>query len=193
MSSSVAYQPGKAWAITTGLAVFAAINFLDKVVLGMVAVPIMREMGLTPTEFGVIAGSFFWLFSVSTVFVGFIGNRVPTRWLLLAMAVLWTLVQFPIALASGAAVLLVSRVILGACEGPAFPISVHALYKWFPHEKRNLPVSVINQGASIGLLLAGLAVPLITREWGWRANFFVLAAGSLVWAIAWFSSVRKAS
>lgn len=186
MSSSVAYQPGKAWAITTGLAVFAAINFLDKVVLGMVAVPIMREMGLTPTEFGVIAGSFFWLFSVSTVFVGFIGNRVPTRWLLLAMAVLWTLVQFPIALASGAAVLLVSRVILGACEGPAFPISVHALYKWFPHEKRNLPVSVINQGASIGLLLAGLAVPLITREWGWRANFFVLAAGSLVWAIAWF-------
>lgn len=180
------YQPRKAWAIAAGLAVFAAINFLDKVVLGMLAVPIMQEMGLTPTQFGVIAGSFFWLFSLSAVIVGFIGNRIATRWLLLAMAVMWSLIQLPIALASSAAVLLAARVILGVCEGPGFPISVHALYKWFPHEKRNLPVSVINQGAVVGLLLAGLAVPLITHEWGWRANFVVLAAASALWAVGWF-------
>lgn len=185
LPESATYQAGKAWAIATGLTVFASINFLDKVVLGMVAVPVMREMGLTPTQFGVIAGSFFWLFSLSAVIVGFIGNRIAARWLLLAMAVLWTLIQLPIALASGAAVLMASRIILGACEGPGYPVSVHALYKWFPHEKRNLPVSLINQGAVIGLLLAGLAVPFITRQWGWRANFFVLAAASAVWAFGW--------
>ncbi|AOY91592.1 MFS transporter [Cupriavidus sp. USMAA2-4] len=179
------YQPRKAWAIATWLTAFSAINFLDKVVLGMVAVPLMRDLQLTPTQFGVVAGSFFWLFSISAAVVGFVGNRVPARWLLLAMAVLWSLVQFPVALASSATALLVSRVILGAGEGPGFPVSVHALYKWFPHEKRNLPVSLINQGATIGLLLAGLGVPLVTHQWGWRANFVVLAAASLLWALGW--------
>ncbi|MFJ4293818.1 MFS transporter [Cupriavidus sp. NPDC089707] len=185
------YQPRRAWAIAGWLTVFSAINFLDKVVLGMVAVPLMRELNLSPTEFGVIAGSFFWLFSLSAAVVGFIGNRVPTRWLLLGMAVLWTLVQFPVALASTAGTLLLSRVILGAGEGPGFPVSVHALYKWFPHEKRNLPVSLINQGAIVGLLLAGLAVPLITHHWGWRANFIVLSAASALWAVGWLFYGRE--
>ncbi|WP_043418089.1 MFS transporter [Cupriavidus basilensis] len=186
-----AYQPRKAWAMATWLTVFSSINFLDKVVLGMVAVPVMRELHLTPTQFGLIAGSFFWLFSLSAAIVGFVGNRVAARWLLLAMAILWSLVQFPVAFASGAAALLASRVILGAGEGPGFPVSVHALYKWFPHEKRNLPVALINQGAVIGLLLAGLAVPFITQHWGWRANFLLLSAASGLWALGWLCFGRE--
>ncbi|AQV93139.1 MFS transporter [Cupriavidus necator] len=186
-----AYRPRQAWGIAGWLTVLSAINFLDKVVLGMVAVPLMHELQLSPTQFGLIAGSFFWLFSLSAAVVGFAGNRVPARWLLLGMAVLWSLVQFPVALASTAAALLVSRVILGAGEGPAFPVSVHALYKWFPHEKRNLPVTLINQGAVIGLLLAGLGVPFITQHWGWRMNFIVLSAISVLWALGWLRFGRE--
>ncbi|WP_420995278.1 MFS transporter [Cupriavidus sp. 30B13] len=185
------YQPARAWATAVWLTVFSSINFLDKVVLGMVAVPVMREMHLSPTQFGMIAGSFFWLFSLSAAVVGFVGNRVQARWLLLAMAVLWSLVQFPVAFAGSAAALLAARVILGAGEAPGFPVSVHALYKWFPHEKRNLPVALINQGAVIGLLLAGLAVPFITQHWGWRANFVVLSAASALWALGWLCFGRE--
>jgi MFS family permease len=185
------YEPRKAWTITIWLTVLSSINFLDKVVLGMVAIPLIRELHLSPTQFGVIAGSFFWLFSLSAAVVGFIGNRVPARWLLLGMAAFWSVVQFPVSLASSVASLVVLRVLLGIGEAPGFPVSVHALYKWFPHEKRNLPVSVVNQGAVIGMLLAGLAVPLITRDWGWRANFVVLAAGSALWGIGWLCFGRE--
>jgi hypothetical protein len=34
------------------------------------------------------------------------------------------------------ATLLVCRIILGAGEGPAFAVAVHALFKWFSNEKR---------------------------------------------------------
>jgi len=185
------YQPRKAWTIAVWLTVFSAINFLDKVVLGMVAVPLMRDLHLSPSEFGVIAGSFFWLFSISGALVGFVGNRVPARWLLLGMAVLWSVVQLPVAFATTATALLVARVVLGAGEGPGFPVSVHAIYKWFPHEKRNLPVALINQGAVIGLLVAGLMVPYITKQWGWRANFIVLGCASVVWALGWLCFGRE--
>ncbi|BAN27592.1 MFS transporter [Caballeronia insecticola] len=185
MTASPDFQAKSAWTMTLLLTGLALINFLDKIVLGLVAVPLTAELKLSPEKFGVVAGSFFWLFSLSTVLVGFLSNRFQTRWLLLAMGLSWAVLQLPQAWATSALGLLVCRVILGAAEGPAFPVSVHALYKWFPDRKRNLPVAIINQGAACGMLLAGLLIPLVTREWGWRMNFFLLGAIGAVWSVLW--------
>jgi MFS family permease len=185
MTASHDFQAKSAWTMTLLLTGLALINFLDKIVLGLVAVPLTAELNLSPEKFGVVAGSFFWLFSLSTVLVGFLANRFQTRWLLLAMGLSWAALQLPQAWATSALGLLVCRVILGAAEGPAFPVSVHALYKWFPDRKRNLPVAIINQGAAFGMLLAGLLIPLVTRQWGWRMNFLLLGAIGTAWSVLW--------
>lgn len=185
------FQARSAWMVTFLLMGLALINFLDKIVLGLVAVPLAAELHLSPEKFGLIAGSFFWLFSTSTVLVGFLSNRVPTRWLLLAMGLIWALLQVPQAMTASALGLLVCRVILGAAEGPSFPVSVHALYKWFPNHQRNLPVAIINQGAALGLLLAGLLIPPITKQWGWRMNFLLLGAVGAIWSVLWLYFGRE--
>nr|WP_061124306.1 MFS transporter [Caballeronia catudaia] len=191
MNSLDGYRPRAAWMTTLMLMALALINFLDKIVLGMVAVPLMRELGLSPAQFGVVAGSFFWLFAVSTVLVGFLSNRIQTRWLLLGMGVIWAVLQVPQAIFSSMAAFLVCRVVLGAAEGPFYPVSVHALYKWFPNEKRNMPVAFVNQGALVGLLLAGLLIPLVTHHWGWRMNFVVLGGIGAVWSVLWLCVGRE--
>ena len=61
------YQPGRAWATALMLFVFIVVNFADKVVLGLVAVPMMDELKMTPSEFGLIGSSFFWLFAVTGI------------------------------------------------------------------------------------------------------------------------------
>lgn len=179
------YSPGKAWSITLLLFVFIAVNFIDKIAVGLLAVPIMNEFKLSPGEFGVVASSFFWLFSISGVVGGFIANKLHAKTILLAMALCWSLVQIPIAISSSIVVLVIARVLLGVAEGPAFPVAVHACYKWFPDEKRTIPVALIAQGSGVGMLIAGMTIPLMTTHWGWRANFFVLAAVSIVWAVIW--------
>ena len=191
MLSSTSWQPKSAWTNTALLTGLSTINFLDKIVLGMVAVPLMAEMHLSPAQFGFVAGSFFWLFSTSTVLVGFLSNRVPTRWILLVMGASWALLQIPQAFATSAFALLLCRVILGAAEGPSFPVSVHSLFKWFPDHKRSLPVAVINQGAVGGMVLAGLVIPAITQRWGWRTNFFVLAVVGALWCALWLAFGRE--
>lgn len=191
MSVSTDYRPKSAWTITVLLTGLAMINFLDKIVLGMVAVPLMADMHLSPVRFGVVAGSFFWLFSTSTVIVGFLSNRIATRWILLAMGASWSVLQLPQAFTASASALLFCRVVLGAAEGPSFPTSVHALFKWFPDQKRSVPVAVINQGAILGMMLAGLGIPLITLHWGWRANFLALAAVGCVWCVLWLCFGRE--
>ncbi len=181
----VNFQRSKAWRIAVLLFLFMAVNFIDKIVLGLLAVPMMDELKLTPTQFGMVASSFFWLFAIAGVAGGFIANRVATTGILLTLAVIWSVCQIPLALTSSLAVFVVARVLLGVAEGPAFPVAVHACYKWFPDAKRAVPVAAFTQGGSIGLLVAGIVLPLITKHWGWRANFYVLAGVGLVWAVLW--------
>ncbi len=185
MKNAGQHSKGKAWGIALLLCSFTLINFVDKAALGMVAVPLMAELHLSPAEFGIVAGSFYWLFGISAVAVGFLSNRVPTRWLLLIMAAAWSLLQLPIAMAGGALTVLLCRAALGAAEGPGTPVALHALYKWFPDERRTLPGVLLMQGGVLGMLLAALVIPHITQRWGWRANFVVLAVIGAVWVLAW--------
>lgn len=174
---------------------FMAVNFADKAVLGLVAVPLMQELQLTPAQFGSIASGFFLLFAVSGVLVGFLSNRVSTKFLLLVMAVVWSVSQLPLALAPSIPLLYASRILLGAGEGPAYPLAIHALYKWFPDQRRNLPTSIVMQGSQIGLLVAGPLVTVVTVRYGWHAAFLFLAAIGAIWALAWWrfgaEGVRK--
>ncbi|MDK3023151.1 MFS transporter [Cupriavidus taiwanensis] len=188
---STTYRPATAWRIAILLFLFMAVNFLDKIVVGLLAVPMMEDLDLTPAQFGLVASSFFWLFAISGVVGGFISNRVATTGMLMVMALGWSLFQIPMALSSSLAVLVLARVLLGVAEGPAFPVAVHACYKWFPDDKRAVPVAFFSQGGSIGLLLAGIAIPLITAHWGWRANFYVLSAVGLGWVLLWIALGRE--
>src|SRR5512138_2443986 len=87
--------PKGAWTVTFLLFLFMLVNFADKIVVGLAAVPIMTELKLEPKEFGLPGSSFFFLFSIAAIVVGFIVNRVETRWVLLVLAVIWALAQFP--------------------------------------------------------------------------------------------------
>src|SRR5512137_2930646 len=87
--------PKGAWTITFLLFLFMLVNFADKIVVGLAGVPIMTELKLQPQQFGWLGSSFFVLFSIAAIIVGFIVNRVETRWVLLGLAVVWALAQFP--------------------------------------------------------------------------------------------------
>src|SRR5437016_3657654 len=89
------HTPKGAWTVTFLLFLFMLVNFADKIVVGLAAVPIMTELKLEPKEFGLLGSSFFLLFSIAAIVVGFIVNRVQTRWVLLVLAVIWALAQFP--------------------------------------------------------------------------------------------------
>ncbi len=177
--------PKGAWKITFLLFLFMLVNFADKIVVGLAGAPIMDELKLSPEQFGLLGSSFFFLFSISAIVVGFIVNRVDTRWVLLAMAVIWSVAQFPMVGTVSFTTLLICRVILGAGEGPAFSVAAHAIYKWFPDEKRTLPTAILSQGSAFGVILAVPALNWIIVNHSWHYAFGALGVVGLMWAAAW--------
>ena len=173
------------WIIVILLFLFMLINFVDKAIIGLAGVPIMKELGLTPKQFGLVNSSFFFLFSLSAIVTGFIVNHVQARWALLVMALIWALTQFPMAGTVGLGSLIACRVALGAGEGPAYPVALHATYKWFPNELRTLPTAVIAQGAAIGVVIAIPLFDYVIEEYSWHLAFGLLGVIGLAWVAAW--------
>jgi MFS family permease len=145
----------------------------------------MTELKLEPKEFGLLGSSFFFLFSISAIVVGFIVNRVPTRWVLLVLAFVWALAQFPMVGTIGLTTLLICRIILGAGEGPAFSVAAHAIYKWFPDEKRTLPTAILSQGSAFGVIVAVPALNWLIVNHSWHYAFGGLGVVGLMWVVAW--------
>jgi MFS family permease len=179
-------RPGRgAWAIVAMLFFFMLINFADKAIIGLAGVPIMAELNLTPKQFGLVGSSFFLLFSVSAVVTGFIVNRVHSKWALFAMGLIWSLAQIPMLGTVGVEVLIASRIVLGAGEGPAYPVALHAVYKWFPDQKRVVPSAIIAQGGGIGVVVAIPLLNAIITHYNWHVAFGALGMAGLVWVILW--------
>jgi MFS family permease len=183
--------PKGAWTITFLLFLFMLVNFADKIVVGLAAVPIMTELKLEPKEFGLLGSSFFLLFSIAAIVVGFIVNRVQTRWVLLVLAVIWALAQFPMIGTVGLTTLLICRIILGAGEGPAFSVAVHAIYKWFPDEKRTLPTAILSQGSAFGVIVAVPALNWLIVNYSWHYAFGALGVVGLLWVVVWLFMGRE--
>lgn len=176
----------RAWLVTVMLVLLALVNWGDKAVLGLVAVPLMKDLGIGPGEYGILASSIYFLFSASAVCAGFIANRKATKWLLFGMVIIWCISQFSIWLAPSFAIILIARIILGLGEGPSAGLSFHAASKWFRNEDRNLPIALQNVGAFGGIAVAAPGVTYVASQWGWHWAFFAVGAGGVLWLVAWF-------
>ena len=184
--------PPKGGWLTVGLLfLFMVINFADKAVIGIAAVPLMDELHLSPREFGLLGSSFYVLFAMSAIVTGFIVNRVETRWALLIMGLVWALTQFPMLGSVGFATIMASRIALGAGEGPALPVALHSTYKWFPNELRTLPTAIVVQGAGIGIMIALPLLNWVIVHYSWHWAFGVLGIAGLLWTAAWLVLGRE--
>jgi MFS family permease len=173
------------WTITGMLLVLMMISWADKAILGIVAVPIMRDLNLTTEQFGLLGSAVFMLFGVAQLVAAPIANRVKSKWILLALCLIWSVAQVPIFVFASLPALWFSRLLLGAGEGPLAPISMHATYKWFPAARSAAPAAVTSSGVTLGIVAFAPVLAWITAEFGWKATFIFLALVGVVWAVAW--------
>ncbi|MFJ3370541.1 MFS transporter [Pseudomonas sp. NPDC086251] len=173
------------------LLVVMIISALDKTIFAFAGVQIIDELQLTPEQFGFVGSSFFFFYSLSGVLVGFLANRVPTRWILAGMSLVWMAAQLLVTFSSGLSALVVSRLLLGIGTGPATAVTQHACFKWFNPKERMLPSSLIYSSIMLGGLLGAITLPYAIEHLGWRLAYLSLAVVGLIWLILWLTFGRE--
>jgi MFS family permease len=181
----------RAWTITALCASFMSINYADKVIVGLAAVPLMTELHLTPSEFGLLGSAFFLFYSLSAVGVGLVADRFATKWIIAGAALIWALTLLPVAGAVSFTILIASRIVLGAAEGPSIAIANHCVFEWFSGPKRALPSAIVSIGSSIGVLFSAPALAWIIRTYDWHTAFLALALVGLAWIPIWLLVAKQ--
>src|SRR5512135_1480953 len=138
------------WVIISMLLLLGVINFADKAVLGLAAVPIIKELHLSPAQYGLVSGSFFLLFALSSVLVTAWSDRIGTKKVLALLATSWAIVQVVTVFVFSFPALLLTRVVLGAGEGPSYGTSVSAATPWVPDIRRAFGLALVIFGSAVG-------------------------------------------
>ncbi|MDQ0218851.1 MFS transporter [Peribacillus cavernae] len=171
------------WIVLALLFLGMIINFADKSIIGLAAVPIMKEFNLSYSQWGLVGSSYYWLYPVTGIIGAAWADRIGAKKMLGLLMLTWAVLQFGVLGITGFFVLIVYRVLLGAFEGPFSPISYSHAHNWFPPKLRGFANSVVVSGATVGaMVVAPLLVALITIL-GWRWAFAILGAASLVWFV----------
>lgn len=180
------------WIVLILLFFGAILNFADKSIIGLAAVPIMDELDLSYAEWGLVGSSYYWLYPVTGIFGAAWADKIGAKKVLIGLMIVWAVLQFGVLAIAALPLLIIYRVLLGSFEGPYSPIAYSHVHKWFPPKLRGFANSVIVSGGTVGaMIIAPVLVALITIL-GWKVAFATLGVASIVWAIA-FQFLTKES
>jgi ACS family glucarate transporter-like MFS transporter len=169
----------------------AAVGYICRVAITVVAPDIMADFHLSQAQMGTVFSAFLVGYTACQVPSGWLADRVRARSLFLTLCASWAVLTAATAavgwkgLAAGLPALLVVRALFGMTAAPTYPASARTVA---------VTISRAAQGAANGAVLASIGIgsaitplmmgALITR-WGWRAALLAPAAMAAVIALVW--------
>ena len=166
------------------------IAYIDRVNISVAAPTLRKELGLTPTQLGLVFSAFAYPYAGMQIVGGWLSDRFGPRRVLAALSLLWASATIMTGLSWSVASLVVFRLLVGAGEGGAFPTATRAFTFWLPVRERGFAQGVTHSFARLGGAITPPIVLAIVARYGWRESFAVLGAASLAWTLVWVVSFR---
>jgi ACS family hexuronate transporter-like MFS transporter len=188
-SSTPPVPTSRAWLLCILLFFAAALCFLDRQVLSVLAPQIIVEFGMSNTSYSRVVSAFVLSYTIMLVLGGRLMDAFGTRRGLTLAVSFWSLASAAHAFVVGPLSLGVARFLLGAGEGPAIPGAIKGAVEWMP-ERRGIAVGMATSGASLGSLIAPPLVVWTAAHIGWRGTFAATAGLGAIWLIAWLLAFR---
>lgn len=174
------------WTIVALLFFATTVNYFDRFLMGILAPLLEKEIGWTELQYGYIVSSFQFAYAVGTLLVGYVIDRLGTRWGFTLAVGLWSIASMLHAAARNWIGFALARVGLGLSEAGNFPAAIKTVAEWFPKKERAFATGLFNGGSNVGAILAPILIPLIIAQFGsWRWVFILSGLLGVFWLIFW--------
>ena len=160
-------------------------NFIDRQIIGVLAVPIKAELQLSDTQLSLMGGIAFALF--------YSGIAIPVAWLadrksrvnIIACSVaLWSAFTAVCGLAQNFWHLFIARMGVGVGEAGGVAPSYALISDFFPKERRARALAIFSLGIPIGSALGVFFGGWIASNLDWRSAFLIVGLAGLPVALA---------
>jgi len=183
------------WKIFLYLFGFGFVAYLQQRGLTVASYDMMPHLHLSQMQIGWLLQSMLLGYTALQFPGGIIGQRVGARW----MFVIISLIAFaatlgtPLAplLLSGTALfaaLLAAQLLLGASQGPIFPVSAGVFEAWFPSRQWPLVQGLQSMGLQLGAALTPPLIASLMVSFGWQRAlaWSTLPVLALIAGWAWY-------
>lgn len=178
------------WIVLAMLLAVTSINYLDRLMLSVLA-PILREsLHFSDSLYGNISGVFQICYAVGFLFMGRLLDRYGTKKGLAIAAAVWSLASAMHASVTSAAQFGAWRGLLGFSEGANFPACTKAVAEWFPEEERALATGIFNAGVNLASVVGPPMFVALTAHFGWRACFLSVSLAGFIWVAVWLAKYK---
>lgn len=163
------------------LTVVNAFNYMDRMVLAVLAEPIKRELGLTDSQLGLLTGfAFVAVYAAVGLPLARLADRIGRRWVLAGALAVWSVMTALSGSAHSFLQLALARMGVGVGEAGGMPTSHALLSDIFPPHRRAVPIAVMTAGASIGISGGLMLGGAVAGVYGWRAAFVAVGLPGLL-------------
>jgi predicted MFS family arabinose efflux permease len=169
-------------------------NFLDRTILSILAGPIITELKLTDSEFGILSGPpFAILYSVLGIPFAYLADRTNRSRVVVGALAVWSGFTALCAAAASFWQLFFFRMGVGVGEAGGVAPSYALIADYFPPHRRARALAIFSLGIPLGLS-AGTLIGAYLAAWiDWRAAFLVMGAAGLILAPFMLIFVRDRS
>jgi len=168
----------------------AAVTYLDRVCISVLAPRISAELHLTRVEMSYIFSAFAVSYAAFGVPAAWWADRDGARKVLTLVVLVWSAFTAATAAAWNFLSMLIIRFCFGIGEAGAWPSVARVYSRWIPLSSRGRIQGIFFAGAHLSGGVTPLIVAAMAGWLQWRAIFLVFGAVGTVWAVCWYAWFR---
>ncbi len=174
------------------LVVVYTFNFIDRQIVGILAVPIKAELELSDTQLSLMGGLAFALFyTVLGIPIARLADSRSRTWIMTIALTVWSAMTAVCGLAQNFWQLFLARLGVGVGEAGGVAPAYSLVADYFPPHQRARALSVYSFGVPIGSALGIILGGVLTSLMGWRAAFIIVGLMGVAIAPIFRLTVRE--
>ena len=186
-----ASEDKRPWGVVLLLFLAMALGYVHRVNLSSALPSMAAEFDWSATQLGQASAAFFWIYFILQVPAGYAADRWGVRFVFTAGFVIWCCATALTALATGFAMLVGLRLLLGFGQSILTPAGLRYIRLSFPEEQRGTAVGVYMAGTKVGPAAGFVIAAYLLEAFGWRGMFAVLGLGALPWLVPFLMRVKR--
>ena len=154
--------------------------------LSVVAPTLMALYHISPKTMGYILSGWNWSYTASMLLMGPLVDRFGA-WIVMGIGSgIWGITTAALPIAGTVVSLFVMRALFGVGQSMLIPGTAASVSRWFGARDRARAVAVAFSGNQVGLAIGGTIAAFVLAKLGWRAVFYCIGGGSLLFTVIWF-------
>ena len=154
---------------------------------GILLPEMLPAISITKTEAGVIYGSFFIAYTISSPILGLLGDRYNIRLLLTLFVSIFAAGTFLMSYSSSLVQASLFFTLAGIGSAVCWAPTVALAQRWTSDKHRGKTLAFIDIGSALGIIGTSSAIPMIVTLYDWRAGWMTL--GILGFTVAILNSI----